>query len=314
MPKSKSPVILVADDLTPEQGKSQRSNAVKTWASHLASRLGSTIDLAYAIDLSLYEWRSIDYKQYVLEFFSERKKALQKNASTFKVPTRPLFIDGDPVQKLTSLASKTGTYELLAIGTHGRKGLGRLFLGSVAEEIIRNAKIPVLTVGPHAQASTPHPSKTHPFKILVPTGLTPNTDRAIQYAANLAKRLNAELILFHSLQESLHPMLQTAFVVPDAAAELQNLLNDLKEDALQQLTTKAAKLQKLGIPVSVALDFKSRSATDAILKEAEKSDVSLLVLGTHGRSLIAGAFFGRTARDVILKATVPVITVRSRSK
>ena len=73
-------------------------------------------------------------------------------------------------------------------------------LGSVAEELIRQSHIPVMTVGPHAQKMASKFLKQVPIKILIPTSLTRNTWRAEIYGVDLARRLNAEVIFFHNMQ------------------------------------------------------------------------------------------------------------------
>jgi nucleotide-binding universal stress UspA family protein len=54
-------------------------------------------------------------------------------------------------------AAASGEYDLLLMGTHGRRGMSHLFLGSVAEHVVRGASIPVLTIGDPTTASAAHP-------------------------------------------------------------------------------------------------------------------------------------------------------------
>jgi nucleotide-binding universal stress UspA family protein len=57
------------------------------------------------------------------------------------------IVDGDPAAELVTFAQRWGG-DLIAIGSHGRTGLGRVLLGSVTSHLVRNAKVPVLVVGP----------------------------------------------------------------------------------------------------------------------------------------------------------------------
>lgn len=61
------------------------------------------------------------------------------------LPVAHLLLDGDPATVITDTAAAQGT-DLIVLGTHGRTGVGRLLLGSVAETVLRKAKCPVLTV------------------------------------------------------------------------------------------------------------------------------------------------------------------------
>ena len=63
----------------------------------------------------------------------------------------PLLAEGPPWERILQAAKERGA-DLIVMGTHGRKGLSHLFLGSVAEKVVRLSPIPVLTVGSRAQA------------------------------------------------------------------------------------------------------------------------------------------------------------------
>ena len=67
-----------------------------------------------------------------------------------------------------------------------------------------------------------------------------------------------------------------------------------------------------GVRCSIFLDTTSPSAADSILKVTQQFHATLIVAGTHGRNYIANSLLGSTARRLILKSNVPVITVRSR--
>jgi nucleotide-binding universal stress UspA family protein len=125
--------------------------------------------------------------------------------------------------------------------------------------------------------------------------------------------LRSELVLFHCLYESFHPVMQTAFSVPGRPSEMNRLFEDMKQEALRKLERKRAKFEKENLRCSVQLDSQSQGAPRSILEGLRSQSASLLIMGTHGRNLLSGAFFGSTARQMILTSPVPVITVRSRS-
>src|SRR5690606_34769986 len=88
--------------------------------------------------------------------------------------------------------------DLVVMGTHGRRGLRRLFLGSVAEEVVRLSVCPVLTV--HAG---PIRSEALFGDILVPIDFSPHSKAALRAAASLAPELGASLDLLHVVEEPL---------------------------------------------------------------------------------------------------------------
>ncbi len=308
MKKKKPAPILLATEF--ETGK--RARSVQSTACALAEKLGTSLELIHAESLPNYPFKTSTYKPLIASYIKEAKLKLAAIAGRLSVPATSTFLTGEPARKILSLAAKRNAYEMVVVGTHGRTGLSRLVLGSVAEEVIRNARIPVLTVGPKAQEKVFFSSPK--LTLLISTGLTPNSSRAEEYGVDLARRLGARVIFFHSLRESLHPVLQTAFSVPNLQPQIVEFYEDMKAAAVKQLSARAAKSSKKGVPATYELNDKILSASEGVLSAAEHCDASLIVMGTHGRTAVAGAFLGRTARDVILGADVPVITLHSKTK
>jgi nucleotide-binding universal stress UspA family protein len=310
------PRLLLADDIAVESTNDRRSRAVKTIAGRLALRLGTGIDVLHVEDSTYYPVRDPSFARLFEQFAREQKTRLEdQGVVPEQVDTRSLLVSGSPAAKILELAGKRPpAHELVVVGTQARRGLNRLLVGSVAEEVVRNSPLPVMTVGPEVQENFDKIFTGEKMRILVPTGLTKNSERAENYALALAKRLGAEVVLFHSLYDVLHPVIQSFFGYPAIPADAAELLNELKRNALSALTKKAEAFRKKGVSASAVLDHQYQSSDTAVTLEAEKSQASLIVMGTHGRSLLGGAFLGRTARGVLLGAKVPVITVRSRSQ
>ncbi len=300
--------ILLADELELARGQSRRREAANVCASRLAHRLGVGVDLIHVESQFVHAVEWPQYKPLIDKYLADQKAQLEAHARALKVPARAIVREGDPASEILSLAGRRSGYELVVQGTHGRKGFSRLVLGSVAEEVIRRARVPVLTVGPHAQARAKDFLARKRFKILVPTRLTANSEAAEAYAIDLAKRLDATVVFFHSLREALHPTLQIAALSPDPPATVRELFEELAEAAVEKLRSRVRQAAKRGVKASFQLDRETVKATDAALKAVKTTEASLVVMGTHGRTLASSAFFGRTARGVILGAKVPVVT------
>jgi nucleotide-binding universal stress UspA family protein len=110
------------------------------------------------------------------------------------IPTQVLIEEGRIEDCLQSAVEKNDT-DLVVIGTHGRTGLGKLLLGSVAEEIFRTVPCPVLTVGP--RASMPNGTAGEFQSILYATDFSAESMGAARYAVSLAQEFQARLILLH---------------------------------------------------------------------------------------------------------------------
>lgn len=300
--------LLVTEDFSAPSGAEARSRMVRETANRLAQRLGAAIEIVHVTDDTLNASMSTKFKTAQAIYLKAIKTKLSNLVRSFSVPTKTHLLVGDPLKEVLSLTEDKKTYEMIILGTRGRKGLSRIFLGSVAEEIIRHARIPVMTLGPRAQKS-PSFLRNEKVKILIPTLLNSNSVGAEKFGLRLAALLNAEVIFFHSIYEGLHPVLQTAFSVPNPPPAIRSFFQESIATAVKQLSSRARRASKQGVSATYALDEKCFSASASILKEIDRSKISIVVIGTHGRSMFAGAFFGRTARDVILESSIPVITV-----
>ena len=298
--------ILVTTDLQQDAASSRRSRAVNRQALALAKRLGAPVELVHVAQVD-----ALTLVPQAMEILLDsRKEGLRNLAAKLPGVTGARLLAGHPVSAITGLAARRGRHELLVQGTSGRTGLGRAFLGSVAEEVLRAARIPVMTVGPRAQspkAATQLESTASPL-ILLATGLDPTSAPAEKLALRLAKQTGGRVHAVHHLQAGMHPLLQTAMSTPSGSRELQDLLRGLRRDAEKQLTKLAATFKAARVPFHSTIVQEGLHASEGILSEAKKRDAALIVMGTHARSLLVGGFLGSTARAVILGASAPVIT------
>src|ERR1035437_9785902 len=106
--------------------------------------------------------------------------------------------EGEVWPMVSEIVSEKKT-DLIVIGTHGRTGVTRVLLGSVAEEIFRKAACPVLTVGPHVSKDTDR--KLEMKEILYAPDFSPESLAAVPYATSLAQENQARLTLLHVIGE-----------------------------------------------------------------------------------------------------------------
>lgn len=125
------------------------------WAKGFAKQLNAKIILTYVLeDLSTYEGIFVDLKTLTeLEntLYEGAKKSmedfLKEHFSDFP-DVEPVLEKGDVVETILRVAQEKGA-DLIVIGTHGRKGLDRILFGSVAEGVVKNSSIPVVTINPY---------------------------------------------------------------------------------------------------------------------------------------------------------------------
>jgi nucleotide-binding universal stress UspA family protein len=303
--------ILAADDIEnqTDSGK-RRSQAIRGAASFLAQQLNVGIELLYVEDIKAYPHDRYDSLR-LRAWHSQHQKKLEEMSRRFPVPVIYSLKGGLPAERILKAVKSTASPELVVVGTQGRKGLKHLLIGSVAEEVIRHSKRPVMVIGPKAQEKGWNVNAKKKLKILVATDLGKNSRAAEHYALSLAKRIGAGLVLFHCLGDSFRRIVTDCSMVSGwAPINLDEILAGIQEDAVKTIEQKVRFFEKHNVPCYYKVDDKQISSACAIYQEGKK-DYSFVVMGTHGRNALLNAFFGSTARETILNASIPVITVHS---
>jgi nucleotide-binding universal stress UspA family protein len=119
--------------------------------------------------------------------------------------------------------------DLIVMGTHGRRGPARMFLGSVAEEVIRQADCPVLTLRSRDQPITGEAME----KILVPIDFSEHSKSALSYAREIAALYGSSLQLVHAIEEPVYPY----FYAPAGGFSMVQQLEELRVKTDEALDT-----------------------------------------------------------------------------
>lgn len=202
------------------------------------------------------------------------------------------------VETATSAQEAICTYaehvnaDLLVLGTHGRTGIGRLLLGSVAEACVGRAPCPVLTVPASADPAKPTPEAP----ILLPVDFTPRTLAALDVARGVADLYGAPV-------EALH-VVRDAGPYPDLAPEVLSLSDvDPEADAVvrEQMATLGPDIAEAHIVYG--------TPARAIAETARDRNAGLIVLATHARHGIEKLAMGSVAEATLRRASCPVLTL-----
>ena len=209
------------------------------------------------------------------------------------VESEVLLADGG-VWGVVEAAAEQKKADLIVVGTNGRGGIGKFILGSAAEEILRQAKCPVLTVGPHSPSDPPRDAKFK--KIVYATDFGDASPVAAAYAVALAQEHQAHLTLLHVIE---HPKVGELVGPAELeAAALQRLQSMVPGEA--DLWCEPKAIVRRGTPA------------EQILQVAEMDQADLIVLGLRNTKGVLGATHLPTAvaHLVISRAPCPVLTVR----
>ena len=192
------------------------------------------------------------------------------------VAVRVVVEEGAPEEAIARAARDEGA-DVVVMGTHGRSGVSRLMLGSVAERVLRSSTIPVLTVRP-----TTGDEATRPRSVVCAVNDSEGAREALRQAANLANCFDAPLTVVH---------------VEEKAGEggIRDLCAWLGGTELPKCTVTEVARQG--------------HAAEEILRLASEMKPDLLVIGGRHRRFWDSSALGSTTAWVARHAPCPVLTV-----
>lgn len=182
--------------------------------------------------------------------------------------------------------------DMLVIGTHGRCGLGRLFLGSVAEKLFRCAECPVITVGPSMMSETGVENMRQPRPVLFATDFKAASLAALPYAVTFAQERKVKLVLLHvvtATELDRHPAQE------HVSARLQLLMRDYAS-----------------LPVQFECVTRIGDPAEEILKLATSLKADVIGMGLHRTRYVQAVshFRQSIAYKVVGAAPCAVFTAR----
>jgi nucleotide-binding universal stress UspA family protein len=295
--------VLFATDFSPI------SEAALPYAAAICRHFGATLHLAHVLsDTGLLMMSGgIDYVSMGTIYddtHAEANEKLERMAmSVGEMPHRSYVRHGCIWKNLGEIV-EASRINLIVVGTHGRGGFGKLLVGSIAEDILRHAPCPVLTVGPqvsgHAKLpalETTHrniaPADLELRKILFATNFSPNAARAARAAVRLAEEFHARLILLHAIEH------------------YTNLSSrpERMEDGLRQLRELIP--QNVGLQYAPEQVLEFGSPGENIVRIAAEREADMIVLGARPAVEVGSTHLPwSTAHHVLARAHCPVLTVR----
>jgi nucleotide-binding universal stress UspA family protein len=277
------------------------------FALQIARRAGATLDLVsahmlYALEdpgtgrLPYDAAREAEFRQCEQRYLDTTAARL---ATAHAVPIRTAVIDG-PVANALLERQCDCPADLIVMTTHGRGPVGRAILGSVADELIRRAPVPVMVVHPsdESDGGAVEPILNH---ILITLDGSPLAEQILKPAVEIARLLGARCTLLRVIESA-----ETASVHPSSGPWPPS-----QSAALDYLETSARNLrdQRLRVDARVVV---GRHAAVAILEQAHQQPGNIIALATHGRGGVRRMLLGSVADKVLRGSAVPVLVFRPR--
>jgi nucleotide-binding universal stress UspA family protein len=247
-------------------------------------------------------------KQYVPRV----KKALDgvlAAASNIKTETPKVLISTgtsttSSVKALMCHAKSVGAGLILA-GTHGRKGVSRLFLGSFVETLLLYSDIPVLTVG----------SQVHQIgnfeKILFPSDLSKKSEHSFKKFLKFAQNWNSKVTLLYVIPNPIEPVFQAGvYLLGGGWVPLNDFMNSEKGKIEKKLLKWKEMGQKYGVEVSCVLESNAKSVTDGVDQYSKAHAFQLIAMAAQSGK-VASRLLGSISRQMARMTDKPLLIIRS---
>jgi nucleotide-binding universal stress UspA family protein len=271
---------------------STQASAAFKWAARFSQHFGSKLYLAHVLAPVYYAAGSGVVAPVLQEV--ETKQAQEKLAQYFsRMPElnsmkhEEIITCGLAKELIRSIAEEN-QIDLVVMGSHGRGGISKLALGSVAESALRHLHCPVLVCGPQCKRTYQDLES-----IVLATDLSVSSLRATQYASALAEEFHAQLIIVHVLPSDTENGETTAAQKREASEEIN------------ELVPAVAELRK-----NTQYNIRRGDLAPELLQIAKLAKANLIVMGVHEEQTMADHAPWATISKVIRGAHYPVLAVQ----
>lgn len=284
-------VILVATDLTD-------LDRLMPFALEQAAETGARLILLHVLASGAAMSMDVVGMPYydpagALRFASRAMETWCETARRRDIVCDALVREGHPAQQIAASLRQFGADRIL-LGTRSRSKLGKLLLGSVAEQVLRSVNLPVITVGPEAHLPVEGSDKA-PL-VLHATTLRETSRPSAVLACRIAASRKAKLVLLHVLPHM-------------DEMERDGLPTGLDSAAMRELRQLAAQIGS-GCRCPIEPHVVHGNPSIEILAEASERGAELIVLGATERSALANLTRDRVVYRVLAHARCPVLTLR----
>jgi nucleotide-binding universal stress UspA family protein len=209
---------------------------------------------------------------------------------------------GEPAAAIVA-ASQRLDCDLIVAASHGRGAIRRWAFGSVADALARTATVPVMIV--RAKDAAREIAVPEFGRVIVPYDGSELAAGALPVAIELAKRLNAKVLLVEAVASTVVPPIATPSEPYYSAEVYDDLISELEEEATSTLESAAAQVRQSGVPTSQTVLL--GSPIEVITETAKSGD--LIVMTSHGRSGLERWFLGSVSEQLVREGPVPVVVV-----
>jgi nucleotide-binding universal stress UspA family protein len=271
------------------------SEAAVNYATHLAVNYDASIHLLHVI--APVAAGSYDYAIDTTALMKSMEEGATRKLDELAARVRSAGVRVETGISLSDVyagiksAVETVKPDLIVMGTHGRRGVERWFMGSTTEKMLRHSPVPLVTISAAGEKSFGTPRFR---RILVTTDFSEGTPDALAYAFSVAQENESQLTLLH--------------VVHDVSTEIsgkyrESLLNGVRKQLDDLVPAEARNWCDIDTRVESGVPYR------IILRTLQDEKIDLLVMNIHGKGMLDRALLGSTAERVVRAANCPVMSI-----
>jgi len=288
---------------------SKTSEKVLPYARYLAGKLKIPVELLAVIDMAD---RATHIPAEKARFFDSMIEEGVKSSANYLRGVAGTFGDADvkcTVEKgeADAVIIEKGEADkgmLICMATHGRSGLDRFLLGSVAEDVLRAAANPLLLVRATEEAKSEGVAALK--SIILPLDGSELAESIIPM--DMAKNLRLEVVLFRAYHI---PTYAYAGDETSSVVDYDELMVGVRDEATEYLEKKVAEVKHLGVD-KVSFVTKEGFAADEIIALGRKTPDSLIAMCSHGRTGVKRWVLGSVTEAVVRHSGDPVLVLRAK--
>jgi nucleotide-binding universal stress UspA family protein len=269
------------------------SDAAVNYAVGLAANYGAGIHLFHVVTPVVtggFEF-SLDTREITTSLKQKAQEELSALAAKFNeagIITDYEVCVGDAYDEIKQ-AIEDLKPEIVVMGTHGRRGVERWFMGSTTEKLMRHSPVPLITISAGEKAEAPRFNR-----ILVTTDFSDGTSDALAYAFSVAQENESKITLLHVIHD----------VTADVSGKYRESLIEGVQKQLEALVPPEAWTWcDVSTQVEVGVPYR------IISRVLEDEKIDLLVMNIHGKGMLDRALLGSTAERVVRIARCPVMLI-----
>jgi nucleotide-binding universal stress UspA family protein len=297
---------------------SEESRSALSYAVFLAKEFGSEIIGIHVAPVMipmpeqvLYDSELQDWTKRVEENFVSGLNHVATEMASQGIKFQGMVLKGEPHKEIIEFARREKA-DLIVMGKRGLGLMDRIFIGSTTLKLLRESKIPILSVKKKDEEDG-----RGIRNILVPLDISEKIDSAVVYAIGLAKKLNAKISIVYVFRLDAYAyqipsgaLSASPFEIPPSVFGIFEDLVKISSDKLnKRVEDIKVKYNTSGLEINAEV-VQAISPSVAIVDYASGKDVDLIVINTHARKGMRRLFLGSVTEQIIKESNCPVLVLR----